>query len=76
VGSDALNQEDETFVKEAAIGGMVEVELNEIAQKSENADVKRLAHRMGAGSYSGKRATDDGGGWLWRRGAKRCRFTA
>jgi hypothetical protein len=31
LGSDALNQEDETFVKEAAIGGMAEVELSKIA---------------------------------------------
>ena len=43
---DALDQEDKTFVKEAAIGGMAEVELSRIAQKSENADVKRFADRM------------------------------
>lgn len=43
---DALDQEDRTFVKEAAIGGMSEVELGKIAQKSENADVKRFADRM------------------------------
>jgi putative membrane protein len=43
---DALDQEDKTFVKEAAIGGMAEVELSKIAQKSENADVKRFADRM------------------------------
>jgi putative membrane protein len=43
---DALSQEDKTFVKEAAIGGMAEVELSKIAQKSENADVKRFADRM------------------------------
>src|SRR5207302_5916047 len=42
----ALGQEDKTFVKEAAIGGMAEVELSKIAQKSENADVKRFAERM------------------------------
>jgi putative membrane protein len=42
----ALDQEDKTFVKEAAIGGMAEVELSKIAQKSENADVKRFADRM------------------------------
>jgi putative membrane protein len=42
----ALNQEDNTFVKEAAIGGMAEVELSKLAQKSENADVKRFADRM------------------------------
>jgi putative membrane protein len=43
---DALDQEDRTFVKEAAIGGMAEVELSKIAQKSENGDVKRFAERM------------------------------
>jgi len=43
---DALDQEDKTFVREAAIGGMAEVELSKIAQKSENADVKRFAERM------------------------------
>jgi putative membrane protein len=43
---DALDQEDKTFVREAAIGGMAEVELSKIAQKSENSDVKRFAERM------------------------------
>ena len=43
---DAVDQEDKTFVKEAATGGMAEVELSKIAQKSENADVKRFADRM------------------------------
>src|SRR5260370_5972880 len=43
---DALDQEDKTFVREAATGGMAEVELSKIAQKSENADVKRFAERM------------------------------
>jgi putative membrane protein len=43
---DALDQEDQTFVREAAIGGMAEVELSKIAQKSENSDVKRFAERM------------------------------
>jgi putative membrane protein len=43
---DALEQEDKTFVREAATGGMAEVELSKIAQKSENADVKRFADRM------------------------------
>jgi len=43
---DALDQEDKTFVREAAIGGIAEVELSKIAQKSENGDVKRFADRM------------------------------
>jgi putative membrane protein len=43
---DALDQEDRTFLGEAAIGGMAEVELSKIAQKSANADVKRFAERM------------------------------
>ena len=42
----ALDQEDNTFVKEAAIGGMAEVEFSKVAQKSENGDVKRFADRM------------------------------
>ena len=43
---DTLNQEDKTFLKEAALGGMAEVELGKRAQKSENADVKSFADRM------------------------------
>jgi|SRR5437588_8574213 len=43
---DTLNQEDKTFVREAGMGGMAEVELSKIAQKSENPDVKRFADRM------------------------------
>jgi putative membrane protein len=43
---DALDQEDKTFVREAAIGGMAEVEFSKVAQKSENGDVKRFAERM------------------------------
>jgi len=43
---DALDQEDRKFVQVATIGGMAEVELSKIAQKSENADVKRFADRM------------------------------
>jgi len=42
----ALSHEDDTFIKEAAIGGMGEIELSKLAQKSENADVKRFADRM------------------------------
>ena len=37
-GRDTLNQ--------AAIGGMAESELSKVAQKSENADIKRFADRM------------------------------
>jgi putative membrane protein len=43
---DTLNEEDRTFVKEAALGGMAEVDLSKLAQKSENADVKSFADRM------------------------------
>jgi putative membrane protein len=43
---DVLAQEDKTFVREAATGGMAEVELSRVAQKSENADVKRFAERL------------------------------
>jgi putative membrane protein len=43
---DTLSQEDRTFIKEAAIGSMAEVELSKLAQKSENADVKSFADHM------------------------------
>jgi putative membrane protein len=43
---DTLNQEDKTFAKEAAIGGMAEIELSKVAQKSENAEIKSFADRM------------------------------
>jgi putative membrane protein len=41
-----LNREDQKFVKEAGGGGLAEVELSKIAQKTENADVKNFADRM------------------------------
>jgi len=41
-----LSQEDTAFVKEAAFGGMAEVQLSKIAQKSANSDVKSFADRM------------------------------
>jgi hypothetical protein len=37
---EALNQADQTSFKEAGIGGVAEVELGKLAQKSENTDVK------------------------------------
>jgi putative membrane protein len=43
---ETLNQEDKTFVKQAAPGGLAEVELSKMAQKSLNADVKSFADRM------------------------------
>ncbi len=43
---DTLNQEDKTFVKEAASGGIAEVQLSKLAQKSQNAEVKSFADRM------------------------------
>lgn len=41
-----LNKEDQRFVKEAGAGGLAEVELSKVAQKSENAEVKNFADRM------------------------------
>jgi len=41
-----LSQEDRTFVNQAAIGGMAEVERSKIGQKSENPEVKSYANRM------------------------------
>ncbi|QNK61903.1 DUF4142 domain-containing protein [Pedobacter sp. PAMC26386] len=45
--SDAAVVGDEaTFMKTAALGGMMEVDLGQIAQKSTNADVKAFAEEM------------------------------
>jgi putative membrane protein len=41
-----LNREDQRFVQEAGAGGLAEVELSKIAQKSENPEVKNFADRM------------------------------
>ena len=43
---ETLNQEDQRFVKEAGAGGLAEVELSKMAQKSENPEVKSFADRM------------------------------
>ena len=43
---ETLNQQEKTFVKQAALGGMAEVHLSKLAQKSENPDVKSFADRM------------------------------
>jgi putative membrane protein len=43
---ETLNQQDKHFVTEAAEGGMTEVELSKIAEKSANPEVKRFAERM------------------------------
>jgi len=43
---ETLNQQDKTFIKLAALGGMAEVQLSKIAQKSTNANVKSFADRM------------------------------
>jgi putative membrane protein len=41
-----LNREDQQFVTEAGAGGLAEVELSKIAQKSDNPEVKNFADRM------------------------------
>jgi putative membrane protein len=43
---ETLSQQDKRFVAEAAEGGMTEVELSKIAEKSANPEVKRFAERM------------------------------
>jgi predicted outer membrane protein len=43
---DALGQQDANFVKEATAGGMAEIELSKIAEKTENPEVNRFAQRM------------------------------
>jgi putative membrane protein len=46
VPAQALSQQGMSFIKEVATGGMAEVELSQIAKRSENAEVKRFAERM------------------------------
>jgi predicted outer membrane protein len=41
-----LSRQDKQFVAEAAEGGMTEVELSKIAEKSANPEVKRFGERM------------------------------
>jgi putative membrane protein len=43
---DILGKQDDTFIKQAAAGGMAEVELSKIAEKSENAEIKLFAEQM------------------------------
>jgi putative membrane protein len=47
MGSSTLNSSDQKFVKEAAQGGMAEVELGQLAvEKASNPDVKQFGQRM------------------------------
>ena len=41
-----LSQHDKEFVKDAGMGGMAEVELSKMAEKSANPEVKQFAERM------------------------------
>jgi putative membrane protein len=41
-----LDQQDTSFIKEAAAGGMAEVAFSKIAEKSKNPDVKRFAEKL------------------------------
>ena len=43
---DILDKQDDTFIKQAATGGMAEVELSKIAEKSENPEIKLFAEQM------------------------------
>src|SRR5512132_3382587 len=46
-GSAQLSSADQAFVKEAAMGGLMEVELGRLAtEKASNAEVKQFAQRM------------------------------
>jgi len=45
--SDKLDKQDRNFVRQAAVGGMAEVELGKLAQqKAQSADVKQFGQRM------------------------------
>jgi putative membrane protein len=46
ISKESLSQQDKTFIKNAAEGGMAEVELSKIAEKSQNPQVKQFAERM------------------------------
>jgi putative membrane protein len=46
VSKESLSQQDKNFIKDAAEGGMAEVELSKMAEKSQNPEVKRFAERM------------------------------
>jgi putative membrane protein len=46
VPGNRLDQQDASFIKEAAGGGMAEVTLSKMAEKSTNPDVKRFAEKM------------------------------
>jgi putative membrane protein len=41
-----LDKQDDAFIKQAADGGMAEVELSKIAEKSENTEIKLFAEHM------------------------------
>jgi putative membrane protein len=43
---DILDKQDDTFIKQAAAGGMAEVELSKIAEKSQNPEIKLFAERL------------------------------
>src|SRR5215469_116145 len=43
---DILDKQDDTFIKQAAAGGMAEVELSKIAEKSANTEIKLFAERI------------------------------
>jgi putative membrane protein len=46
ISKESLSQQDKDFIKDAAEGDMAEVELSNIAEKSQNPEVKRFAERM------------------------------
>ena len=46
VPGNLLDQQDASFIKEAAAGGMAEVTLSKMAEKSTNAEVKHFAEKM------------------------------
>ena len=46
VSKESLSQQDKSFIKDAAQGGMAEVELSKVAEKSQNPEVKRFAEQM------------------------------
>jgi putative membrane protein len=46
ISKESLSQQDKGFIKDAAEGGMAEVELSKIAEKSQNPEVKRFAEQM------------------------------
>ena len=62
-----LNKGDRDFIGNAAHGGLAEIDLSKLAQKSVNPDVRRFADRMIADHTKMASPADDDRASRWRR---------